>query len=237
MFASHTRRSLLFCLAAHVFIIFALPNPSRSSHAIYPLSQDAIEDSVERGPILARMDGAASAVMAADIPTATQQSQDITGTDGMNGTHPDPGVIPNLSITREAVNCSDPSTGRDNKCWQELQLTTWLENWIVGSTCYQDEPFVSCFLRQVGYPELDCTGIKLATCTPPPFSAGMDPRAFYVAYNFYGMFTVVDDHPEPRLTLRLSCQPVLWVMVQCRRWRCYVGWIQRRGNCAINRPS
>ncbi|KAL8748284.1 MAG: hypothetical protein Q9184_007430, partial [Pyrenodesmia sp. 2 TL-2023] len=42
-------------------------------------------------------------------------------------------------------------------------------------------------LRKVGYPELDCTGMKLATCTPPPIKEGMDSRVFYVAYNFYAV--------------------------------------------------
>lgn len=173
---------LLFCLGVHVSKALALPHSPSFQHALEASSHDAGEDAAEGSVLRVRMDGAASAVMAADIPQTTQQSQDITSTEGRNET----GVIPNLSISRQQVNCSDLSTGRDNKCWEELQLTTWVQNWIVGNTCYENEPFSSCFLRKVGYPELDCTGIKLATCTPPPIQEGMDSRVFYVAYNFYG---------------------------------------------------
>ncbi|KAL8992863.1 MAG: hypothetical protein Q9188_007479 [Gyalolechia gomerana] len=187
MFASFVRRPILPCLAIYFFSVSALPNPSRFEHGPSILSQPPSEEATGRAHIIARMDGAASAGMAADVPTAAQQTQDITKTDGINGTDPEPGVIPNLSITREEVNCSDLSTGRDNKCWQELQLTTWVDNWIAANTCYQDESFASCFLRKEGYPELDCTGIKLATCTPPPVKSGMDSKVFYVAYNFYAV--------------------------------------------------
>ncbi|KAL8895255.1 MAG: hypothetical protein Q9207_008243 [Kuettlingeria erythrocarpa] len=185
MVAGLVPRVLLSCLAGHVFDTLALPNPPRptSQRAHVPLLHEAAEETAESTPLQARMDGAASAIMAADIPTKPQQSQDITSTEGRNET----GVIPNLSITYEGVNCSDLSTGRDNKCWEELQLTTWVQNWIVGNTCYENEPFASCFLRKVGYPELDCTGIKQATCTPPPIKEGMDSRVFYVAYNFYAI--------------------------------------------------
>lgn len=183
MVAGLVSHVLLSCLAGHVFNTLALPNPSRPTpeRAHVPLLHDTVE-TTERTSLEARMDGAASAIMAADIPTTPSQSQDITSTEGRNET----GVIPNLSISYEGVNCSDLSTGRDNKCWEELQLTTWVQEWIVGNTCYENEPFASCFLRKVGYPELDCTGIKLATCTPPPIKEGMDSRVFYVAYNFYG---------------------------------------------------
>lgn len=185
MVAGLARRVLLSCFAGHVCNILALPNPSLSppKHAHKPLLHDVGEDRAESHRLQARIDGAASAIMAADIPTTSQQSQDITSTEGRNET----GVIPNLSISYEGVNCSDLSTGRDNKCWEELHLTTWVQDWIAGNTCYENEPFASCFLRKVGYPELDCTGIKLATCTPPPIKEGMDSRVFYVAYNFYGI--------------------------------------------------
>ncbi|KAL9600491.1 MAG: hypothetical protein Q9219_003142 [cf. Caloplaca sp. 3 TL-2023] len=187
MFADLVRHSILCFLALDVWSVSALPTLPQPYNALGSPLLYASQDTAEKASITKRMDGTVSAVLAADIPTATQQSQDITSTEGMIGTHPQPGVIPNLSITREEVNCTDLSTGRDNKCWQELQLTNWVEDWIVGNTCYEDEAFASCFLRKVGYPELDCTGIKLATCTPPPLKPDMDPRVFYVAYNIYGL--------------------------------------------------
>ncbi|KAI4106750.1 MAG: hypothetical protein LQ339_002942 [Xanthoria mediterranea] len=130
------------------------------------------------------MDPAANAVMAADIPIATQQSQEITLNRDGEG---EPGVVPNMQITNEEVDCLNLTTGRDNKCWDELQLTTWVHNWIEGHTCYESEGFSSCFLRQVGWPELDCTGIKIPSCTPPPVKPNQDAHVWYVAYNIYGM--------------------------------------------------
>ncbi|KAL8950518.1 MAG: hypothetical protein Q9222_003457 [Ikaeria aurantiellina] len=150
-------------------------------------SHDLEEKTSIRSPLLPRIDGAAAVSISQGKPTTAQQSQDITDIKVVNSSEVEPGVIPNLSITRDEVNCSDLSTGRDNKCWEELQLTTWVSNWIVSNTCYQDEGFSSCFLRKVGYPELDCTGIKLSTCTPPSADDGMDTRVFYVAYNIYAI--------------------------------------------------
>lgn len=153
----------------------ALPSPPRSKHVPNILPKHENKGTTETLQISPRM----------DRPTDGTQDQEMYSSVGTNGT--EPGFIPHLSITREEVNCSDLSTGRDNKCWNELQLTTWVENWIVGHTCYPGEGFSSCFLRQVGYPELDCTGIKLATCTPPPTKGDGDTRVFYVAYNIYGI--------------------------------------------------
>ncbi|KAL8731022.1 MAG: hypothetical protein Q9166_003673 [cf. Caloplaca sp. 2 TL-2023] len=176
-------RPIYFCFITHVFNAVALPNSLPSQYARALPSRDVNKYTEESSHVIARMDPAANAVIAADIPTATQQSQDITlNTNGQN----QPGVIPNLNITREEVDCLNLTSGRDNKCWEELQLTTWVKNWIVGHTCYNDEGFSSCFLRQVGWPELDCTGIKIPACIPPPVQENQDPRVWYVAYNIYG---------------------------------------------------
>lgn len=192
MVAGLGRCTALFYLVVCVSTVFALPNPPRPSHDAAADDDDdetlqhtgekpAAEGALLRARVL---NGASSAVIAADIPTAPQQSQNITTTDGQGQL----GVIPNLNITREEVDCTDLSTGRDNKCWQELRLTAWVSDWIAANTCYQNEAFSSCFLRKAGYPELDCTGIKLDTCTPPSVKEGMDPKVFYVAYNFYCKF-------------------------------------------------
>ncbi|KAL8779281.1 MAG: hypothetical protein Q9213_007013 [Squamulea squamosa] len=166
------------------FNVAALPKPLQSQCGQSLSTHDDAKNAAERSQIVARMDTAANAVIAADIPTATQQSQDITlNRDGQGQA----GVIPNLNITREEVDCLDLTTGRDNKCWEELQLTTWVQNWIVDHTCYESEGFSSCYLRQVGWPELDCTGIKIPACTPPPVKENQDPRIWYVAYNIYAI--------------------------------------------------
>lgn len=177
-------RLLFYCLLLRCSQAAALPGSRRSQYGQSLPPHDAKGKPAEGSSIVPRMDPAANAVIAADIPTATQQSQDITlNRDGEGQA----GVIPNLNITREEVDCLNLSSGRDNKCWEELQLTTWVENWIVGHTCYQSEGFSSCFLRQAGWPELDCTGIKIPACTPPPVKDNQDPRVWYVAYNIYGM--------------------------------------------------
>ena len=121
-----------------------------------------------------------------------QQTQNATSTVGKgNGTDPDPGVITNPGATpiSEEVNCSDPTTGRDNKCWEELKLTEWVENWVDNNRCYKGEAFASCFLRKEGFPGLDCTGIKIDACTAPQGENVLkEPEVFYVAYNIYGMY-------------------------------------------------
>ncbi|KAL8801206.1 MAG: hypothetical protein Q9200_007016 [Gallowayella weberi] len=177
-------RLLFVCFGIYVSRTAALPTPLRTQYARSLSTQDASKNTAEGPPIFARMDPAANAVIAAKIPTASQQSQDITL--NRNGQE-QAGVIPNLNITRTEVDCLNLSTGRDNKCWEELQLSTWVQNWILGHTCYESEGFSSCFLRQVGWPELDCTGIKIPACTPPPVKDGQDPRVWYVAYNIYAI--------------------------------------------------
>ncbi len=173
---------LLFFLVLPALNVAALPQPSRSEHA-QTLGND---DKADELPLFISVEARTAA--AQNAPTGTQQSQNMYSDNGINGTTAQPGFIPNMSGTRMVVNCSDLSTGRDNKCWDELQLNYWVANWIWENTCYENEGFSSCFLRQAGYPELDCTGIKLSTCTPPPVIPGQDTRVFYVAYSLYGTY-------------------------------------------------
>ena len=125
------------------------------------------------------------------VSTPGQQTQNATSTAGKgNGTDPDPGVITNPGVTpvTNEVNCTDPTTGRDNKCWEELQLTQWVKDWVDKNPCYTGEAFASCFLRKEGFPGLDCTGIKIDACTSPQGENVLkEPEVFYVAYNIYGM--------------------------------------------------
>lgn len=235
MGASLLSHLLLFYLTIYVNNCTALPNPSPSSHVRLLSTHHESEDSAETSTNVVGVEARAASPI--DTPTGTQQSQDMYSDAGTNGTTPQPGFIPNLSITREEVNCSDLSTGRDNKCWDELQLTTWVENWIVGNTCYQGEGFSSCFLRKIGYPELDCTGIKLATCTPPPVKDNMDTRVFYVAFNIYGTHVFSRGASAPQLRFSPSDQPILWVMVFCSGRCRYHRRTQRGCDCPINRSS
>ncbi|KAL9632894.1 MAG: hypothetical protein Q9204_003617 [Flavoplaca sp. TL-2023a] len=184
MHAGLLLRLTFLCLVIYVLNSRALPNSLPSQHARSLSSHPTNEDGTGVLPIVARMDPPPNIVMAADIPTATQQTQDITLNREGEG---QVGVVPNMQITNEEVDCLNLTTGRDNKCWEELQLTTWVHNWIKNHTCYETEGFSSCFLRQVGYPELDCTGIKIPACTPPPMKRNQDPYVWYVAYNIYSI--------------------------------------------------
>ena len=158
------------------------------------------------------------------VSTPGQQTQNTTSTAGEgNGTDPDPGVITNSVATpiSDEVNCTDVTTGRDNKCWGQLKLTEWVEDWVDTNTCYTDEAFASCFLRKEGFPGLDCTGIKIDTCTSPQGDTVLtEPAVFYVAYNIYGRqlhpFHLSSMGFTDRYT---SCQSIFPFMVDCRR-RC-----------------
>ena len=183
MFAGLIHHVILSLSLLHVFKVAAFPRPS------YTKSDQSLakKDTTEGLQVPALVEARSPA--ATDVPTEAQQNQNMYSGAGMNGTTAQPGFIPTLSHNgvQAQVNCSDLTTGRDNKCWDELELTSWLENdWLAYNTCYEGEGFSSCYLRQVGYPELDCTGIKLATCTPPPVIPNQDSRFFYVAYNIYG---------------------------------------------------
>ena len=174
-------RIQFLAFACPVVNVFSLPASSRP-HNVQSLVRD---DMARWPPEPARLEHRAAAPM--DAPTEAPAGQSMYNEKAMNSTTTQPGVIPNLSLGREQVDCSNLRTGRDNKCWNELSLTSWVKNWVIYNPCDENEGFSSCFLRKVGYPQLDCTGIKLDTCTPPPVIHGDDPRIFYVAYNIYGM--------------------------------------------------
>lgn len=93
----------------------------------------------------------------------------------------------------DQVNCRNLSTGRANKCWDELQLTQWVMNWANENKCYQTEPFSTCFLRLNGFWGLDCSQIAPNACVAPQDpNLSTEPEVFYVAYNIYGKHWVRD---------------------------------------------
>ena len=173
---------LTFTLALHIFTVYGLL-------ALPEWPTDLLHREVlhKRQPATIQQQGNINVVSAPG-----QQTQNATSTAGKgNGTDPDPGVITNPGATpiSEEVNCSDPTTGRDNKCWEQLKLTEWVENWVDNNRCYQGEAFASCFLRKEGFPGLDCTGIKIDACTAPQGDNVLkEPEVFYVAYNIYGKY-------------------------------------------------
>ena len=181
MLHQHLLALLFGCLTLHVLAVvgrIALPGWSTD------LSQDS-SPRHKRQPATVQEQGNINVVSAPG-----QQTQNATSTTGQgNGTDPDPGVITNPAATpiTSEVNCTDPTTGRDNKCWAELRLTEWVEDWVDTNACYPGEAFASCFLRREGFPGLDCTGIKIDACTSPQGDNVLKkPEVFYVAYNIYG---------------------------------------------------
>ena len=184
---------LLFFSLSIIPSIVALPTPvdrlfdlrpSRvlTAHKVVPLEDD---DFVA----LERRD---SSVLQAVVPVPSQQVQNATQTTGAGNntsTDPAPGFIPNSNVTSPQTGCRNLTTGRDNKCWAELDLTTWVNSWVANNTyaCQPSEPFASCFMRLNGFYAWDCTGLKLGTCTPPESPQfDTNPELFYVTYNIYG---------------------------------------------------
>lgn len=213
MLRRHLSILILGCLALHTLTVaglVALPGQSTD------LSHKETSSPRKRQPATIQEQGNINAVS-----TPGQQTQNATSTAGKgNGTDPDPGVITNPGVTpiSEEVNCTDPTTGRDNKCWEELKLTQWVEDWVDTNPCYEGEAFASCFLRKEGFPGLDCTGIKIDACTAPQGDNVLTkPEVFYVAYNIYGRsLTPLKPSLEKRTERHTRGQSILPLVVDCR---------------------
>ena len=131
------------------------------------------------------------------LPT---QPQNVTSTAGStngagNGSNTAaPGYISQPGDVEEVqVDCRNLTTGRANRCWAELDLSNWVQQWVSTNQCYESEGFSSCFLRSNGFPGLDCSQIAPGACTAPQYSVTVNlfanPEIFYVAYNIYGKLT------------------------------------------------
>lgn len=132
---------------------------------------------------------------AAGIPGQASQTQNTTATEGSTGgtgngtTANSPGFISQPGdVDDDQVVCTNLTTGRANKCWDELNLTQWVINWANDNKCYESEGFSTCFLRLNGFWGLDCSQIAPNACVPPQNpDLATRPEVFYVAYNIYGM--------------------------------------------------
>ena len=133
---------------------------------------------------------------AGGVPITNVPSQNLTGgpttnTSGAAGNNTSGSVTGLIGTTdapgQQYVNCSDITTGRANRCWAELNLTAYVNDWLSKAVCAAGEGFASCFLRQNGFPGLDCTHISGSACPAPQSDRILDdPKRFYVAYNIYG---------------------------------------------------
>ena len=185
---------LLYCLLLILPSIVARPTavdtnfeltPSRvlTAYRSLPLQDDDLE-------ALERRD---NGVLQAVVPIPSQQVQNATATTGAGNSsslNPAPGFIPNDNTTSTQTGCRNLTTGRDNKCWAELDLTAWVNSWVTNNSyaCELNEPFTTCFMRLNNFYSWDCSGINLASCTPPVSPEFADnPELFYVTYNIYGM--------------------------------------------------
>ena len=124
---------------------------------------------------------------------STVQNNNLTGVSNTtNVTLTTNGTIPAYvgnpeNPNADQVNCSDLVTGRANDCWARLNLTQYVKDWILTHECYSGEGFSTCYLRQSGFPGLDCSQISVSSCVAPQSdSIVLDPEKFYIAYNIYG---------------------------------------------------
>lgn len=124
------------------------------------------------------------------VPDSQVTDENTLGPGNSTRADADPGFLTNDDTTIPEANCRNLKTGRDNKCWGELNLTAWVRKWIETNlaNCYRGEAFASCFTRLEGFYSLDCTGIKGDACSPPQDRNGFDesPELFYVMHNVYG---------------------------------------------------
>ena len=167
----------------------------------------------------------------AAVPVATTQPQNISNTNGAethktpagNQTGPAPGFLkPPTDINADQVDCHDLTTGRSNKCWKELDLSSWVENWLETHWCHNQEGFSECFLRQNGFPALDCSAVKLDSCSPPQSdSVNSRPEQFYVAYNIYGKSKLLEKDRGLVILTVFSYQPIFRLLVDGSGQLCF----------------
>lgn len=117
-----------------------------------------------------------------------------------------------LALGRRATyNCTDPAAAWDQRCWDELDLSGWLNDPETGwnhtvricgvmentesntgaDCCKPDEPWTTCFLRLGrGGPGSDCSQINAQSCVyqgifSPRLKPEDRPKYQYVMKNIY----------------------------------------------------
>ena len=97
-------------------------------------------------------------------------------------------AITNLH-TRNTYNCTDLRADPSTLCWDELNISDYLDNWNQttpaceasggdGSDCCNpQEPWTNCFLRLAyGSAGFDCTKFDPQSCTLQALRSDLDPR-------------------------------------------------------------
>lgn len=186
----------LVIMRLHVIALLVLPCSSihtfTAPSRIAPLARSSSPSLGERPPQNKRQPSTPQqqAGLVQNVPAPGLQSQDVNSKASIgNATDPKPGFMTNgaTAIASDGIDCHNVTTGRDNRCWADLDLSQWTARWVENNSCHTDEPFASCFLRLEGFPGLDCTGIKISACTAPQSDNVLhEPEVFYVAYNIYG---------------------------------------------------
>ncbi|KAI9825068.1 MAG: hypothetical protein M1832_001387 [Thelocarpon impressellum] len=93
-----------------------------------------------------------------------------------------------VAMAPSGKNCKNPKTGLDRACWDILNLSAYVENWMRttgAELCTGDISFATCFQQSLNVVGQDCTGIRHTTCTPPTNS--YSPEDYYVLYNIYAI--------------------------------------------------
>lgn len=131
------------------------------------------------------------------------------------------------SLPPHTVNCEVVTTGLSPSCWNELNMNSWMRNWLASTSsnatgtgtaqCQPQELWSTCFLRlSLGFTGRNCSTIDTngenSTCVMPTLGdPPHDPRMFYGVWNIYGKspsfnqsITQINQPPQPTNPFQLS---------------------------------
>ena len=102
-----------------------------------------------------------------------------------------------LLYSRDATiqNCQNPSSKLHPLCWDVLNMEKWMQDWnSTTTTCYPDELWANCFMRQAGMSEIDpggkigCAQVGPNTCPEP--SQAMEDQVSVSVEMRYGAYSI-----------------------------------------------
>ena len=111
------------------------------------------------------------------------------------------------SLQPDTVDCETVTTGLSSSCWDQLNVNTWMQNWMVTTSpnatngaaaqCKDNELWSTCFLRLgLEVTGRDCFKIGTnggnSTCPMPRLGyPPHDPHMFYGVWNIYGTYLLL----------------------------------------------